>query len=197
MRSNDIKLDENFNILNSIYILKNPFYIIKIGDKYCLFDKNENEQPYIFLELLSENSHIEKIKKGKWIPEKGEFYWFVGDGGEIVSCRNDKVSIDDYRLKNLRCFKTEEEANRYLEIKNYINSKKHDFSLEEWNNENVKKINIYYDIESDYVGIWECNDNPGNETYFISECDCLDIIEKFNKEELLKYYFNIEGEYND
>ena len=68
-------------------------------------------------EITEEMEKCIKKKKGKWMPEKGEFYYFINDHCCMVThSRWDGDKTDNYRRDFMRIFKTLEEAERYLGI---------------------------------------------------------------------------------
>ena len=136
----------------------------------------------------------ESKKEGKWKPKPAEEYWFRNtDKGEIESiCRYEGDCWDDWRINNIPIFKTEEECERYWRFMDTVKEKSYSFSEEEWEDDEVDKLVIYYDYTRKEFGVtctWVCK--YLGEIYFKNEADAKYIIDNF-KEELLEYWYKGE-----
>lgn len=132
----------------------------------------------------------ESKKEGKWKPKSAEEYWFRNiDKGEIESiCRYEGDSWDDWRVNNIPIFKTEEECRRYWHFMDTVKEKSYEFSIEEFENHNIRKYTIYYDFNRKEFGVDRSIDIKYlGEIYFKTEEDCQYIIDNF-KEELMEFF---------
>ncbi len=60
-----------------------------------------------------ENGDLREVKKGKFIPEKDEDYWFVSHFGNIHSTTFRDSDMDRWFIKHNPVFHTKEEAEEY------------------------------------------------------------------------------------
>lgn len=96
---------------------------------------------------------IKRLEIGeRWRGEKGNIYYYIDDDGYIYASNENKDSIDDYRYKTRNYFKTEEEAQAYLDN---INTYYELMDLAEelnngeeinWDNNNQVKYLLVYDF---------------------------------------------------
>lgn len=146
------------------------------------------------------NEKIEKLKReykgksGKWIPEKGEIYYFLDE--ELYFDWNcfDNNDTDKAILKYSKIFKTEEEAQEYAD---YLKARKeysYEFSKEEWEDSGIQKYFIYYNHTCNVLGITANNIwFPMNGIHFKSRGKAEEFIDKYKKQ-ILKFEFGIEEE---
>lgn len=138
---------------------------------------------------LAELKESKKENVGKWKPAVGETYWFRNDYGESNwSAREYGDLYDEWRLKNIPLFKTKEECERYWRFMDAVKEKSYSFSEEEWEDDEIDKLVIYYDYTRKEFGVtctWVCK--YLGEIYFKNEADAKYIIDNFSKE--LKEYW--------
>ena len=129
-------------------------------------------------DLQSKVAKIEnESKKGnnRWRAQKGGFYWYVGNRGDIEKDYDEMWDIDDCRFKTRNYFKTEDEAKEYREVMNTYydlmdladelnNGKKID-----WNSKDQCKYLIYYDREDDQL-----HKTYANMCNYLGQIYCLD-----------------------
>lgn len=134
----------------------------------------------------------EKENKG-WIPKfKNDYYYYDRDTEEIENTIWANYDSDNTRLKNKVIFKTFEEAKEYAE---YIRAKKeysHEFSKEEWENDDIRKYIIGYDYDREelYIDFSNCCRNSG-QIYFKTREKTQEFRDKYEKQ-ILKFEFEIE-----
>ena len=132
----------------------------------------------------------ESKKEGKWKPKSAEEYWFRNtDKGEIESVhRYEGDGWDDWRVKNIPIFKTEEECERYWHFMDTVKEKSYEFSKEEWEDDDIYKYSIEYDYdEKEFVIDITTTLRYMGEIYFKSKEDVNYIIDNF-KDELMEYF---------
>lgn len=125
-------------------------------------------------------------------PQYGDAYWFVIDIGDVVESLWDNDSVDNYRKDFLRIFKTKEECERYLEIQMAFKEESKKSKLD-WKDFDQGKYCFYYDycVEEIVIGTWYSIRYP-NAYYFEDEAVLQNLIERFGKEDIKKYYLGIE-----
>ena len=123
-------------------------------------------------------------KKGKWMPENGEVYWFIDYFGKVTWANWDNHICDNYRRDFLRIFKTEEEAERYLEIMKACK----DASFEpDWKDGNQNKNTFYYDHDDKQLRVSYHNScNYGEQFLFESREITQGLIDKFGEKDIAR-----------
>ena len=134
----------------------------------------------------------ESKKEDKWKPTYGDEYWLRDDLGNFRTCEYCAGDCMDWRLKNVPLFPTKESCERYWRFMDTVKEKSYSFSEEEWEDDEVDKLVIYYDYTRKEFGVtctWVCK--YLGEIYFKNEADANYIIDNF-KEELLEYWYKGE-----
>ena len=134
----------------------------------------------------------ESKKECKWKPVEKEQYWYRSTDGKIYTDFWSNHIYDEFRYKHTPIFKTEEECERYWRFMDTVKEKSYSFSEEEWEDDEVDKLVIYYDYTRKEFGVtctWVCK--YLGEIYFKNEADAKYIIDNF-KEELLEYWYKGE-----
>lgn len=136
------------------------------------------------LEDIKKEIKESKEENKKWMPKIDEIYWYVDiDVMEVDWCYYRNDNTDNIRLNQNRIFKTEKEAEEYLEYlmekEKYINT----FTDEEWRDDNICK---YYILYSYYLRKLEISDNfiyrEVNKACFRTEEEAQDFINKYEKQ---------------
>lgn len=143
-------------------------------------------------EVSEEMEKMIQKPKGKWMPGKGEEYWFISGLGVISKDAWHNTWSDNYRRDFLRIFKTEEEIERYLEIQKAF--KKASFEPD-WKNASQIKYYLFHDntcADSIIRYGWRKEVNCGATFYFESEEIVEELIDRFGEKDILKYIFGIE-----
>ena len=128
----------------------------------------------------------ESKKECKWKPTVGEKYWFKNDIGK-VSHSTYMCSVDECRANNIPIFPTEEECERYWRFMDTVKEKSYSFSEEEWEDDEIDKLVIYYDYTRKEFGVtctWVCK--YLGEIYFKDKESAQYIIDNF-KEEFMEF----------
>ena len=138
---------------------------------------NDLKDKIVNLEL----KETEDITNNNWIPNEMEKYYFIDslDLMCIDCCYWHDDDIDKARLNHKVIFKTEAEANEYLEY--LLEKEKHmnTFTKEEWKNEEICKFFYYYhsgDCELKYSKTWIYR---YIKPYFRTEAETKDFIQKY------------------
>ena len=118
--------------------------------------KNLEELKKKYEELGKEIKRLENQKKNKrWRAEVDQVYYFITQEATVDWCYDNDDSIDNFRYKTRNYFKTEEEAQRYLDnINTYYDlmdlaEELNDGEEIDWNNKHQKKYCIYYNFVDD------------------------------------------------
>lgn len=125
-------------------------------------------------------------------PRLGEQYWFVDTHGYVAYAHWGDSTIDNYRKDFLRIFKTEKECERYLEIQVAFKEKSKNFEPN-WKDGNQTKYCLYYDHDENSFKISGWSIRRQAILYFESREVLKELISRFGKEDIKKYYFGIEG----
>ncbi|MBR6613201.1 MAG: hypothetical protein IKK84_00350 [Clostridia bacterium] len=131
----------------------------------------------------------ESKKEGKWKPKQGERFWFRDIDGDIVyTAYGNTNDVHNWRLSNLPIFPTEEQCERYWHFMDTVKEKSYEFSKEEWEDEQITKISIYYDYTLEKMNmVTNYCERRLNTFYFKTEEDAQYIIDNF-KDELMEFF---------
>lgn len=133
---------------------------------------------------LMRGINIEKVKpKGRYIPKKGELYFFVGMYGGIIANVYDSEQ-DEYVIKHNLVFMTREEAEDYKWFLDKVNEYKRRFEKDVYNHCFYfdfchKRLDIDYYFKFKY-----------DLTYFGSEENIKEFRSVVGDERIKKYFFN-------
>ena len=125
-------------------------------------------------------------------PRLGEQYCFVDTDGYVVYAHWGDNTIDNYRKDFLRIFKTKKECERYLEIQKAFKDESKNFEPN-WKDGNQTKYCLYYDHDENSFKISGWSIRRQAILYFESREVLKELISRFGKEDIKKYYFGIEG----
>ena len=128
----------------------------------------------------------ESKKESKWKPTVGEKYWFKNDIGKI-SHSTYMCSVDECRANSVPLFKTQEQCERYWHFMDTVKEKSYEFSKEEWEDDEIGKLVIYYDYTRKEFGVTCVFCKYLGEIYFKDKESAQYIIDNF-KEELMEYF---------
>lgn len=143
-------------------------------------------------EITEEMEKCIKKKDGKWMPERGRTYYLVGSNGSVVWSLWDGDITDNYRRDFMRIFKTEKEAERYLEIMKVCK----EASFEpDWNDNKYNKHYFRMDYNENKVCIdSHCCYFNGEQFLFESEAVAQSLVDKFGEKDIAKYVLGVEVE---
>ena len=148
---------------------------------------NEIRKELVCYKTQKELKESKKENVGKWKPQIGEEYWFKNDIGK-VSHSTYMCSVDECRANSVPLFKTQEQCERYWRFMDTVKEKSYSFSEEEWEDDEIDKLVIYYDYTRKEFGV-TCTlvCKYLGEIYFKDKESAQYIIDNF-KEELMEYF---------
>lgn len=130
---------------------------------------------------------VEK-KKGKFVPKEGELYWFIDSYGYVCS----EFECDEWFIKHKTVFRTREEVQQYKRYLDILDKYKHEFSAEEWINENIEKWHLRYYTNSCELDLYNAYTiKSPNCTYFKSKVDAEDFIKEVGNENVKRFMFDV------
>lgn len=156
--------------------------------------KNLKELKRKYEELGKEIERLEK-NKGRWRAEDKEYYYKVGDCGEVEYISEDLHDFDEFRYKTRNYFKTEEEAQTYLDnIKTYYELM--DLAEElngdekiDWKDVNqIKYCIVYKNNEDRFFQYFYCVDNRIGNIYCLDKHFLEKAKERIGEERLIKLF---------
>lgn len=182
MEEKNLKPNELFRLYSQTF--KDEYFFDESG---YFFRKKGGSKENVSMEVLGRimaGYRIEKVKpKGRYIPRKGEYYWFIGICGGIIENRYN-TEQDEYVIKHNLVFETEEEAEDYRWYLDQVDKYKKEFVYGERNH----CIEFYHDLKELIFGYYKSIRSQGT-TYFGSK----ENIEKFRNivgdERIKKYFF--------
>lgn len=131
-------------------------------------------------------------KKGKWIPEFGEEFYYVNDAEYVASSRWGNTLTDNYRRDFLRIFRTSDEAFRYVDI---MRACKEASFEPDWEDADQNKYTVYYDYVDKQLRISYHNScNYGERFLFESKEIAQGLIDKLGEKDIAKYVLGVEFE---
>lgn len=182
MQEHNLKPNEYFRLCSQTF--KGEYYFNEIGE-LCRVKGNGYEIPSmeIWGRLMS-GMRIEKVKpKGRYIPRKGEYYWFIGICGGIIENRYN-TEQDEYVIKHNLVFETEEEAEDYKWFLDQVDKYKKEFVKDKYNycfylDVDYKRLEIDYNQQFKY-----------DLTYFGDGENIEEFRNVVGDERIKKYFFN-------
>lgn len=142
---------------------------------------------------------VGETKSKVWKPKKGDKYFFISSGLEVVKFNNQEDSVDKKVINSGNYFKTKEEAQHMVEKLKVIKELQ-DFAIENrdeeisWDEDSRYKFSIYFDYKWKMIRIsWAtvAHDSPFN-IYFASEKAIHDAIDSIGEDRIKKYYFDVK-----
>lgn len=118
-----------------------------------------------------------------WKPDIGDDYCYIDlDAMTVDNIFWCNRKIDNLHYNHKVIFKTEEEAEEYLEYLNAKEKAMNEFSKEEWEDDSIYKYCFYYDYPSDKIEIAHyLNIKDLGEPYFRTKEKIQEFIDKFDK----------------
>lgn len=141
--------------------------------------------------LKKQLNELKNVKNDDEYPQVGDIYWFINTGGDIVYNRWENDEVDNYRKDFLRVFKTLKECERYLEIQEAFKEESKKFKAN-WHDKSQHKYYIRYNCASNKILTDFSFSTKGYCDYFESREVLEELIERFGKEDIKKYYLGIE-----
>lgn len=91
-------------------------------------------------------------KKGKFVPEIEQTYWFIEANGDFENYICDDDGTDEWLIGHNIVFETEEECEEYKNYLLALDKYSYDFSNEEWGNKNITKHYLFFDYNGMELG---------------------------------------------
>ena len=135
---------------------------------------------------LAELKESKKENVGKWKPVEKEQYWYRNTDGKIYTDFWSNHIYDEFRYKHTPIFKTEEECERYWRFMDTVKEKSYEFSKEEWEDDEIDKLVIYYDYTRKEFGVTCTFCKYLGEIYFKDKESAQYIIDNF-KDEFMEF----------
>lgn len=183
MQVNNLKPNELFKLQSETYL-----------DEYCfdesgILRRNKNNHLEMasaeILGRLMRGVVIEKVKpKGRYIPKKGELYYFVGNYGEIIESRHN-TEQDEFLFKHNLLFITEEEAEDYRWFLEQVDKYKKEFVKDKDN------YCLYFDVDYKRLEIDYNHRFKYDLSYFGDGENIKEFISVVGEERIKKYMFNV------
>lgn len=145
------------------------------------------------IEITSEGLLKVVEKKSKFVPKKGEKCWLINSRGFIDYLKygnNDK--IDRWIANHTPVFATQKEAEEYKHYLEVLDKYKHEFTDEEWKNDNIEKLLLCFHANSNELDFYHSyNLKFQNCIYFKSLEDAEDFIKEAGIENIKKFMFDV------
>lgn len=127
-------------------------------------------------------------RKGRFVPEPNQRYWFVGADGSIYDFIHNDDIYDKWCLKHNLAFETIEEAEEYKNYLVVLDKYSYEFSQEELENREIIKYYLYFDYVDKSINIGSCFCTKSSDFQFRSK-DIEKFINEAGKEAIERYMF--------
>lgn len=143
-------------------------------------------------EFAKQNPELVEEVGGRWKPEYGQKYWFIGHRGSVVWETWDDDDFDNWHYIQGNCFATEEECTRYKQKLEAIAEMRELAEGYEWRRGKANWCIYWDEVDEDF-----CNDSStyakhSGVVYFETE-EKLEHARKVLGEEKLKLIYDIES----
>lgn len=153
---------------------------------------NKKEYEERIAKLEKELDELKKMEiEDDEFPKHGQAYWYVDADENVVYAYWGNRAVDKCRKDFLRIFKTEKECERYSEIQKAFKEESKNFELN-WKNDSQDKYYLYYNYIRNSIEIGCAWSNRVATLYFENRKVLEELISRFGKEDIKKYYFGIE-----
>lgn len=183
MQVNNLKPNEYFRLCSQTF--KGEYYFNEIGELYRVKGNGYEIPSMEIWGRLMSGMRIEKVNpSGRYIPRKGEYYWFIGICGGIIENRYN-TEQDEYVIKHNLVFETEEEAEDYKWFLNQVDKYKKEFVEGDVNHY------FYYNFINKKIGISWDDDIKGNKFYFGNKENIEEFRSVVGDDRIKKYMFKV------
>ena len=151
--------DEDYRVIGEfLFISKDDCIIISKEEKMkkncIIIDGKEIELSDETVREIKEKLGIEEKETLEWIPDNGEWYWFIDDR-EVIRNKVWYYSKEDGHLKTGNIYKTKEIAQQklddmneeiqqtFIKIENYVRNNDDGWRVN-WDDDEQRKYSIYY-----------------------------------------------------
>lgn len=145
-------------------------------------------------DIMADDWELNEKTTQVWEPQRGETYYSLDRSGKILETNNVEYDTDKRAIRFGNCFKTRDEAQHMIEKIKIINQLQELSNIKFNDDINQPKFAIYYDTEKQGVSyvVHHINREIPFNIYFKTEEDCKKAIRTIGKENLKKYYFDVE-----
>ena len=143
---------------------------------------------------INENGFLKVVEKktGKFIPNEDEKYWFVNEYGEIDDAVYSDLEMLQWTINHHTVFRTEEEAEEYKEYLDTLDKYKHEFTDEEWKDDNIEKKHLVFHSDNGEIGLFfELTVKCPSCVYFNTNEDAENFVKEAGKENVKKFMFDV------
>ena len=178
---NNLKVGEKFEL----YTGSNHYYFSNDGNLKYDLSTGENHTSSKLVDVLNNEYRIKKISpipSEKFIPKKGERYYFVTAGGSISYT----VNYDVYLVSHNLVFEIREQAEDYKWFLDKVDEYKKPFKYEDYNNF------LYYDHYYESIEMLTVTTAEYQGTiHFGDKANTKAFIEEVGEERIKKYMFDV------
>lgn len=142
---------------------------------------------------------LEEIKRSleekgdRWIPEKGDNYFYVYANGDVYEAEHTDSSGDRKMIAVGNHFKTREEAEEEAEKLKVITELREYAFKPDWEDHDQKKWMIHYSHKHDnFTAAFHLFEEQPNSIYFRTEKDALDAVKSVGGLKVKKYLFGVK-----
>ena len=181
---NNLKANEVFKIdgYDNEYYFDDDGYL-RFKDILC------SRYSDLLTSVLNDNERIIKITPiptERFIPKKGERYYFLNTVGKISHLTNSKDDFDTYVIHHNLVFKTKEQAEDYKWFLDKVDEYKKPFKYEDYNNF------LYYDHYYESIEMLTVTTAEYQGTiHFGDKANTKAFIEEVGEERIKKYMFDV------
>ncbi len=141
--------------------------------------------------IKTEDGLLKEYKpQSRFIPKKENIYWYIDITGGIYSSISNEDMYDKYILNRQLVFRTKEEAKDYKWFLDKLDEYKHDFTIGEWKDKDIKKHILYFDYRDNKIYI-TYDTNLKFDCYYFTKENAEKFIEVVSEDRIKKYLFNV------
>lgn len=128
--------------------------------------------------------------KGRFIPREGEDFWWFSEFGYIGSQTMNSKPNRQWLIQHHLVFRTEKECEDYKWFLEQLDKYSHEFSKDEWEDEDVYKWHFYYNYFYKEIGYIGNHISQHNNYYFTKE-SIVEFRKTVGDERIKKYMFDV------
>lgn len=183
MEEKNLKPNELFRLDSQTF--KGEYYFDEYGTLYRKTRGGyENPSMEIWGRLMN-GMRIEKVNpSGRYIPRKGEYYWFVGICGGIIESRYN-TEQDEFAIKHNLVFMTKEEAEDYKWFLDQVDKYKKEFVTGQPN------YRLCFDFEYNKLFLTKNDHMKHHKDYFGNIGNIKEFCEVVGDDRIKKYIFGV------
>lgn len=183
MQVNNLKPNEYFRLCSQTF--KGEYYFNEIGELYRVKGNGYEIPSMEIWGRLMSGMRIEKVNpSGRYIPRKGEYYWFVGICGGIIESRYN-TEQDEFAIKHNLVFMTKEEAEDYKWFLDQVDKYKKEFVTGQPN------YRLCFDFEYNKLFLTKNDHIKHHKDYFGNIGNIKEFCEVVGDDRIKKYIFGV------